>query len=1260
MGPTPEAEAEKTAVPTAGVGGAAVIATRVPQRAQNTSTSGTTGVPQPPQTARDTEADGGAFAMRPPHLGQNGSDGSTAVPQYGQGALPGGTELRSRTGRAAAPAGGTGGNPGEGRTPAGATGAAAPGGTDGADDALDEPGVTGFTVNGFETRVGGTPNRFAGSGCCTPPIVSPNAALTAPLFAIGLPQSMQNFEVGSFSRPQTAQRSVTGPEDERGECREYRAATTAAGEGNGCRMRRRSRRDRLARVMRIPRVRPGLLALVLLLLARPLSGQVRPDLAWQTFETDHFRIHFTAETETLARRTVVLAERAYAELSTRLTPPRGTIDLVLADNVDFANGYATPYPTNRIVLYARPPIAESALRNHADWTRMVLTHELAHIFHLDRARGVWGGLQKVFGRAAPLFPNLYAPAWVTEGLAVNLETELAGGGRLAGTEFPALARAAAADDALPALDALSLGTLHYPLGNAAYAYGAYAMARGDGSRLKDFVEAQSAQLIPFRLDATARRGFGLTFSEYWTRWRDSVRVAVSMAANSAANAGANAAAAPISLTAHGLTARYPRYAADGSILYVADDGAQTVGVYRLTRNGPTVHRARVARRQSIDAVVPTPDGSLVLAELDYVDPYSIRSALLLERGTPFGRRRRAIAPAERLSHPDLHAASGRLVAVRTDAGSTELVTLARATADSDANGDANGDADTWEPPRRLAEGSLDRTWADPRFSRAGDRVAAVEWRRGGRMSVVVLDLAGREQGRFAPLATGRGRMTILSSPAWVPGDSAIVFVSDHEGRPMLYLGDISSGRIARVWTTATALATPDVSADGRELVAVELLADGYHVAVQAMPTTLDLRAAPSDSAAAAAMTIAPAAADLRIRERAYSPWSQLAPSWFLPVLRQTGRGLTEFGALLGSSDIVGQHRWSLEAAGSGRPGDDRNGFEVNAFGTYTWSGLGNPVLQLTVQNEWQHGAVFNQTTGARVATLAQRASSAGVQAVLSRPRVRLSTWTALGAEYERTDYRTYPGVALRGLTNPAFSMKIHTGAVTASAGFSTLQRPTRAFSAEDGVSAVLTFRQRFGSGVQFEDINEVIATATAAKSMPWGGHARHVLALRAAAATAGHATTTALSAGGVNGGALQLLPGVVIGGGSRTFGVRGFDGSTQLGVRAAAASAEYRAPLALVDRGYRFLPLFLQRASLVAFADAGAAWCTRSVADSFICPPTLPAQNWLGSAGGELTLDGSLSYDQIYRFRFGVAQVMHGKVYARQLQTFYFALGTNF
>ena len=99
------------------------------------------------------------------------------------------------------------------------------------------------------------------------------------------------------------------------------------------------------------------------------------------------------------------------------------IDVVLSDDVDFSNGSATPYPTNRIVIYANPPVSESALRYTNDWGQLVITHELTHIFHLDRTRGIWSLGQHVFGRAAALFPNFYNPSWLTEGLAVYEESE---------------------------------------------------------------------------------------------------------------------------------------------------------------------------------------------------------------------------------------------------------------------------------------------------------------------------------------------------------------------------------------------------------------------------------------------------------------------------------------------------------------------------------------------------------------------------------------------------------------------------------------------------------------------------------------------------------------------------------------------------------------------------------------------------------------------------------------------------------------------
>src|SRR5689334_17731698 len=140
-------------------------------------------------------------------------------------------------------------------------------------------------------------------------------------------------------------------------------------------------------------------AIVLLALAVPIAAQVSPNKDWRTLRTRHFYVHFTPGLEGFARRAAASAETAYGQLASELVPPRGDIDLVISDDADYSNGSATPYPTNRITIYANPPIQESALRFTDDWAAMVITHELTHVFHLDRARGIWSLSQHVFGRA---------------------------------------------------------------------------------------------------------------------------------------------------------------------------------------------------------------------------------------------------------------------------------------------------------------------------------------------------------------------------------------------------------------------------------------------------------------------------------------------------------------------------------------------------------------------------------------------------------------------------------------------------------------------------------------------------------------------------------------------------------------------------------------------------------------------------------------------------------------------------------------------
>ena len=206
----------------------------------------------------------------------------------------------------------------------------------------------------------------------------------------------------------------------------------------------------------------------------------------------------------------------------------------------------------------------------------------------------------------------------------------------------------------------------------------------------------------------------------------------------------------------------------------------------------------------------------------------------------------------------------------------------------------------------------------------------------------------------------------------------------------------------------------------------------------------------------------------------------------------------------------------------------------------------------------------------------------------------------------------------------------------------------------------LGYVERFGTGIDFEDVHESLMGITAAKSLPLPGFSRHVIAVHGAYAVTSHRTTAAFDVGGLSGTSLGVLPGIEIGSGRRTFGVRGFPAGAMLGVRAAGGTVEYRAPLALIGRGVGLLPLFFQKTSFTVFADAGSAWCSFAVTDSFICPAPLAQRQTISSVGAELGIDAAVQYDQVYRFRIGFAHPLRGESFAAKANTIYFTLGSAF
>src|SRR5882762_9198392 len=492
--------------------------------------------------------------------------------------------------------------------------------------------------------------------------------------------------------------------------------------------------------MIVRRVACGVL---LFALARSVTAQVDPSGAWRTLHTQHFRIHFRPTYREKALEAAREAERAYTLLSTELHPPRGIIDVTLSDDFDTPNGFTTTYPSNRFTIFLVPPVSEPALQTFDSWERLVIVHELTHVFHLDRSRGLWKTLQTVFGRVPGLFPNEYQPSWVIEGLATYYESRFTAGGRAEGSYHrQAVAADAAAGHARSPWDAVYF--TRWPDGLAPYAYGSrfweylsQTVPSGDSVPPR-FTEATAGQLIPFRVGRPLRHvGVPDALTEQWSR--------------AVATAGRAEPATSSRLIAGRLRSEpLARVSPDGrNLAYIYNDGR---GAQRLrvvdARDFKVLRSHRTTGQVSFDWLGDT----LIIGQLDYTSRWRVRSDLW--RWLPRGAWQRMTTDA-RLIEP--RAGGGIVSALELGKGRSVLRLPSTQRIDSSA---------TWGP----AVPSPDGRWVVAARHQNG-RWALVRWLAPAPTSVTVL----------AEASDG----SAIADPAW--SQHGILFVTDAAGFPQIHV-----------------------------------------------------------------------------------------------------------------------------------------------------------------------------------------------------------------------------------------------------------------------------------------------------------------------------------------------------------------------------------------------------------------------------------------------------------------------------------------
>jgi hypothetical protein len=862
------------------------------------------------------------------------------------------------------------------------------------------------------------------------------------------------------------------------------------------------------------------------------ANRYDPRLRFRTIRTAHFDIHTHQGEETLAIRLAAIAERVRARFEPIAGVARGRVQVILVDQTDLSNGWATPFPYDTIEIDAVAPASETIIGNVSDWLEVAFTHEYTHILHLDRARGFMQGVRNVFGRAPLVFPNSYLPVWQIEGLAVFEESRMTGEGRIPEGDFRAIVDVAAAHGQFEPIDRAGGGLVDWPGGNAAYAYGAYfhqyLADRYGPERLTRLADATAGRL-PLFGDGAFKTVFGRSSTDLWADFRASREGAAAETSTTDARA--------TRLTHTGFSITALDVAPDGVIRYAESTADRFPGLMELQPGGKP---RRIAWRAG-GTRTSTAAGWVVFDQFEQVRSIALYSDLYAVRIAD-GRAVRLTREA-RAADPDVSADGRRIVCTVQATGRRALALL-----------DFNAASPRRGRPRIIID-DVESDYTGPRWSSDGRSVVASR-RREGVYEIVIIDPDAKT---VRPIAARRDAR--LVTPSWTSDGQLIMFAANLGDAPFnVFVVSPTGGAVRQVTDTVGGAQFPYLSPSGT-LTYVGYTVDGY-----------DVFSVPTDPATWTSVPFDPSDPDPRFpvpdprspipdpRSQRYQPLRTLAPTYWQPVI-VSDYGETLVGAGTTMYDALGRHTYSVDAEWSvsrARP-------DWHASYTYDrW----RPTLFATYSDE---------TDPIRGGDLRSRALVAG--ALLSFRRIRRSETLMAAFAAENDSIAADPGVEFADAERAFRAIR---------AGWLHDSRRSFAYSisTEEGSSiqaAVETNRTAIGS-----DANggSVVLDARAFQRV----FHHTVFAARFALAESWGAVDTrrVFSAAGPGPSVQQFSFG------RDTIGLlRGFNAEDIVGSRAADLNVDLRIPLRQIQRGAGTWPVFLRSVHAAAFVDAGHAWETQ-------------------------------------------------------------------
>lgn len=996
-------------------------------------------------------------------------------------------------------------------------------------------------------------------------------------------------------------------------------------------------------------------ALCAVLWALLLASSARagdPELLWRTIETEHFRITYHEPIGEAAQRLARLAEIAHRSLAPVLAhTPRFRTEVLLTDDTDYANGSATALPFTTMRLYLTAPDDRSELTDYDDWLYALFIHEYTHILHLDTVNGLprWVNYLLGFGVNTLYAPNQIQPRWFIEGLAVFEETERTSGGRLRSTIFDMYLRAHTLEEKFLRLDQVTNNTRLFPRGNVAYLYGS-AFLRYLARRFGEDVLKRVSQRyggcwspdcwLPWGMSRALQKVTGqkITYGELYDGFRkDTLARYEKQRAEIAAGPlglmqGQALTGWKVSLDRPQLAPAKPDGSGGTAVLWLDSDPYRRPALWRRElATGRTQVELQIDGATGLSL---SQDGALaVMARFSlFRTNSSFQDLVVYHRGR---RELYQLSDGLRVDNPAI-SPDGQRVAFEVNTqgsrrlGVMELPPLGTREEAQRIDRRAVRIPEVWRAraarPVRfpLVQEPLSQVYT-PAWSPDGKLLAMSLWQSGGFRDIVILELA---TGRLRYVTRDRA---LDMHPRFSADGRWLYFSSDRTGVFNLYAHHLASDTTFQVTSVVNGVFNPAVTADDRQCFYVGFVAEGYRIEALPIEPRRFVLAPPAPDDRPDPVPLPPPSAPIepgeRLEVKRYNPARTFfrTPlsllSFQLPISAPGPYGQS-FGLQLSTSDLVGLH--SLVAGltlNSARA--DTTGF----FARYSYGRLWNSLYLDVARSVYPRGGL-RQNGQSKSYDEETLSVSAGTDLPILRDAARSAT---LSLNYSFSYWRS---LTKFGLVGPADSSPVlpelgRYAALSLSMSYGDARRFLYSVGPEKGRSLSLSMVLAHPALGSMYTVYSLRASIGQYVGIPWPSRflRNHTLLLSYEFGISGGdlARRGVYYLGGFPTGE-DFLRAALLGQRPGQAKLRGYEAGAFYGDQLHVLNAEYRFPIAWIERGYETLPFYLWRLHAAVYSDVGAAFFGKLTPDKV-----------RASVGGELRLDGWLGYFLPFMLQLGYA-----------------------